>query len=484
MPHSSSPLQGRWAGIKMNRNQLCSCGSGMRYKHCHGATVVVPEATAPASVAPDAVRQDPLTTLHLALAQQKEGHLASAEDLYEQALELLPGHFDALHMLGVVKLQLGKFEEATRLLVAGLPLAPEAAIANFKHNLGLCLLGLARQRGVLETLTADSPALKPPAPFVRAYAIPEADATATGRISIILTDVSSVSKLRRSLDGVRVQNRENIEIIAAIAAHAPDSAALQAAFDGCGAPSRLIVADGAGTLVGQVNIAANAATGAYLCFLRAGDHWAPRWLQRMTGALNACGTQWGYGGLRVVADDGTIVRFGSLPDVDALLRAQDALYVHRTASLGFASFNPIAGGRNLMMRSDLWRRREGLAAGEADPFLDWGWRTAWNDEPVYVDEPGYLIPAATARQHLHDAFARMIARTMTHVCADAGNPEWASTKNPYLRHGLSVFWASQWRQIRALQASTMPVEILLGCAAMLGIAPVKPATSSNARRAA
>lgn len=452
----------------------------MRYKHCHGAAVVAPEVTTHASRAPGAVRQDPLTTLHLALAQQKEGRLASAEALYEQTLELLPDHFDAIHMLGVVKLQLGKFEEATRLLVAGLPLAPEVAIVSFKHNLALCLLGLARQRGVLETLTADSPALKPPAPFVRAYAIPETDATATGRISIILTDVSSGSKLRRSLDGVRVQNRENIEIIAAIAAHAPGRDALQTAFDGCSAPSRLIVADGAGTLVGQVNIAADAGTGAYFCFLRAGDHWAPRWLQRMTGALNAYGAQWGYGGLRVVADDGTIVRFGSSPDVDALLRAQDALYVHRTASLGFLSFNPVAAGRSLMVRSDLWRRREGLAAGAADPFLDWAWRTARNDEPVYVDEPGYLIPPATERQHLHDAFARMIATTTTRVRADDGNPEWANTKNPYLRHGLSVFWARQWRQIRALQASAMPVEVLLGCAAMLGMTPVEPATSMNA----
>jgi SEC-C motif/Tetratricopeptide repeat len=468
----------------MSPNQLCPCGSGKRYKHCHGAVIVAPEATTHASRAPGAVRQDPLTTLHLALARQREGRLASAEALYEQAFEVLPGHFDAIHMLGVVKLQLEKFEEATRLLIAGLRLAPDQAITHFKHNLALCLLGLARQRGVLDTLTTDSPALKPPAPFVRGYAIPEANGTATGRISIILTDGSSVSQLQRSLDGVRVQNRENIEIIAAIAAHTPDRAALQTALDGCGVPSRLIVADGADTLVGQVNIAADAGTGAYLCFLRAGDHWVPRWLQRMTGALNAHGAQWGYGGLRVVADDGTIVRFGSSPDVDALLRAQDALYVHRTASQGFLFFNPIAAGRNLMVRSDLWQQRGGLAVGAPDPFLDWGWRTAWNDEPVYVDEPGYLIPPGTERQHLHDGFARMIAPTTTRVRADDGDPGGPDAKNPYLRHGLSLFWARQWRQIRALQASAMPVEILLGCAAMLGMAPVEPATSINPRRAA
>jgi hypothetical protein len=454
---------------EMSRNQLCWCGNGKRYKHCHGT----------ADKAPDTAHQNPLTTLHLALTQQKEGRLASAETLYEQALKALPSHFDAIHMLGVVKLQLGKFEDATRLLVAGLLLAPNHAIAHCKHNLSLCLLELARHRGMLETLTADPSEPEPPAPFVRAYAIPEGNTTANGRISIILTEVYSISMLQPTLDGIRIQNRENIEIIAAIATHTPERAALQAALDGCGIPSRLIVADGAYTLVGQVNIAADAGTGAYFSFLRAGDYWGPHWLQQMTGAMNTCGAQWGYGGLRVVADDGTIVRFGSSPDVDALLRAQDALYGHRTASLGFLSFNPVAAGRSLMVRSDLWRRGEGLCADVADPFLEWAWRTARNDEPVYLDEPGYLISPETARQHLHDGSARMAAPTM-HIRADDGEPGWNDARNPYLRHGLSLFWTRHWRQICAHKASTMPIEILLGCAAMLGVTTAEPATPTNA----
>jgi hypothetical protein len=465
----------------MNRNQLCACGSGKRYKHCHGTAVAVSAIAAMAGRAPGAVCRSPLETLHLALVQQKEGRLASAEALYEQAVGALPGHFDAIHMLGVVKLQLGKLEEAARSLVAALPLAPKQSAPDCKHNLALALLELARQRDALETLTAGLPALKPPAPFVRAHTIDDTDVIATGRISIILTGASSVSTLQRSLDGVRVQNHENTEIVAPIATRTPDRAALQATLDDCGMPSRLLVIDGADTLAGQVNAAADVSTGAYLCFLRAGDHWAPLWLRRMVGAMSACEAQWGYGGLRAVADDGTIVRFGSTADVDALLRAQDALYVHRTASLGFSSFNPVAAGRNLIVRRDLWRRRQGLASGTTDPFLDWAWRTARTDEPVYVDEPGYLIPSATARLHLHDAFARMVG-PMRRERVDGPGADAANT-NPYLWHGLSVFWASQWRQMRSLHASTMPREVLLGCAAMLGVAPVPPTTSSDSFRA-
>lgn len=475
--------EGESVNTTSTRNQPCPCGSGRRYKHCHGATIVAPEATTNASPMRDTIRQDRLKTLQLALAQQREGRLASAEALYEEACEALPGHFDAMHMLGVVKLQLGKFEKGTRLLVAALPLAPNEAIANLKHNLALCLLGLARQRGVLETLTANPRASRPPAPFVRAYALPDPAKAPVGRISIVLVDGASASGLQRTLDSVRAQNHANIEIIAAIGTLTPVRSTLQAALDGCGAPSRLIIRDGADTLVGQVNMGADASTGEYLCLLRIGDRWAPRWLQQMTGAMKACGVRWGYGGLRMLAEDGTVARFGSSPAVDALLREQDGLYTHRTASLGFLSFNPIAVGRNLIVRSDLWRHSGGYVADAADPGLDWAWRTARDDEPVYVDEPGYLIPSATAWLHRHAGFARMIASTLKPVPANDSAREWDTGSNPCRQHGLSVFWARQWQQIRAFRASMMPPEILLACAEMLGVTPVDPAMPRSAGHA-
>jgi hypothetical protein len=464
----------------VNRNQLCSCGSGLRYKHCHGAATAAPVAEAHGSSQRGASRTDPHTTLQLALAQQQEGRLASAEALYEGALEAVPGHFDALHMLGVVKLQLGKFEEAARLLVAALPSAPATAAPQVRHNLGLCLVGLARERGELEALTADPPPATPPASFLRGRALLETDAATTGRISIVVADTPSVAALQRSFEGVRTQNGDDIEVIAAIDARTPDRAAVQAVLDGCGVPVRLIVDAGANALAGQVNIGAAAATGTHLCLVRAGDRWAPRWPQRMRSALNASGRQWGFGGLRVVEDDGTIVRFGASAEVEALLRAQDDLYGHGVASAGLLSFNPIAGGRNLMVTSDFWRRNGGLAAGAADSLLDWAWRAAQDDEPVYLDEPGYRIPRGTERAHLHDGFARLVAPTAACAGTGGGDPGRTGMTNPDLRRWLSRFWVRQWRQLRALDAPAMPAEVLLGCAAMLGVAAREPATSSKA----
>lgn len=463
----------------MNRNELCSCGSGLRYKHCHGAATVAPVAEAGRSRQQDTFRPDPRTTLQLALARQKEGRLSLAEALYEQALEALPGHFDALHMLGVVKLQLGKFEEAIRLLVAALPSAPATGLPQVRHNLGLCLGGLARERGELEAMTDPLPEA-PPASFVRGHTIPGTDATTTGRISIILVEGTSVALLQRSLEGVRAQNCDDIEVIAAIDARTPDRAAVQAVLDRCGVPVRLIVDDGANALAGQVNIGAAAATGTHLCVLRAGDRWAPRWLQQMRSVLNTCGRQWGFGGLRVVEGDGAIVRSDASADVEALMRAQDELYGHGVASAGLLSFDPVADGRNLMVTREFWHRSGGLAAGAANPLLDWAWRAAWDEEPGYLDEPGYLIPRGTERRHLHDEFGRLIAPTVACVRTGGGGPDGVRMKNLELRRWLSRFWVRQMRQVRESDASAMPAEVLLGCAAMLGVVARESATSFRA----
>jgi hypothetical protein len=440
----------------MNRNQPCSCGSGKRYKHCHGA-----------------VRSDPFGALNLALAEQQRGHLAAAEALYEQAREALPGHFDAIHMLGVVKLQLGRFEEALQLLTAVLPLAPQAVTASLKHNLALCLAGLARERGTLDTLAADSSALTLPARFVRANATPEAVPAITPRISVILVDATAGHGLSRTLGSIRDQNQPGLELVAATTAPAPRRSELQAALDDSGAAARLVCSENGDSPAGLVNLAAAAGTGDYLCFLRTGDRWAPAWLRQMINALDGCGAWWGYGGLRVEADDATIVRFGVSPAVDALLREEDALYAHRTASMGFLSFNPIAAGRNLVVHRDLWRQRGGLSGGATEPWLDWAWRTARDDEPVYVDGPGYLIPPDTAALHLHKDFLRMIAtsvaRSGTNNCASAS----IDIPNPYLRRGISAYWVERWREIFASQAAEMPSEALLGCAALLGVAPIE-----------
>ncbi len=101
----------------------CPCGSGRRWKDCHGALAAV----APSLTLDDALAQ--------ALAAQQALRFDEAERLYRHALAKAPDHFDALHMLGVVRMQRADFDEALALIDRALLLRPHDAGA--RHNRGL-----------------------------------------------------------------------------------------------------------------------------------------------------------------------------------------------------------------------------------------------------------------------------------------------------------------------------------------------------------
>jgi predicted O-linked N-acetylglucosamine transferase (SPINDLY family) len=68
-----------------------------------------------------------------ALALHQRGMLAEAEQCYATILQALPDHFDALHLLGVLRQQQGNGAEAVRLISAALKMNPRSvdALCNF-----------------------------------------------------------------------------------------------------------------------------------------------------------------------------------------------------------------------------------------------------------------------------------------------------------------------------------------------------------------
>lgn len=100
------------------RNALCPCGSGKRYKACHGAT-----ATGQPSEPPER-RIAPL--LNAALEAQQRLRFHEARRLYAEVLSSVPDHFDATHMLGVVHYQLGQLGDARRYLERASTLRPQS----------------------------------------------------------------------------------------------------------------------------------------------------------------------------------------------------------------------------------------------------------------------------------------------------------------------------------------------------------------------
>ena len=144
-----------------SRNSLCPCGSGRRYKECHGA-LVGPDQGTPVSRrstyrAPgrewahlDDAKRDRLgVRMEQALAMQKAGRIAEATRGYREVIAVAPDTHDAQHMLGIIELGLGNLDEAERLISAAMALRPPYAA--ILHNWQLLQdARFARARGVPE----------------------------------------------------------------------------------------------------------------------------------------------------------------------------------------------------------------------------------------------------------------------------------------------------------------------------------------------
>ena len=129
-----------------SRNSPCPCGSGKRYKDCHGAIAALPKADGhgaleraqPVVIARSRYRapgaewthlshdeQDALgATMEQALGLQQSGRSARAAALYRNVLLAAPDTHDALHMLGVIEYGMRNFDVALELILKASSLRP------------------------------------------------------------------------------------------------------------------------------------------------------------------------------------------------------------------------------------------------------------------------------------------------------------------------------------------------------------------------
>ena len=88
--------------------------------------------------------------LQRAVALQQQGQLRQAEKIYSRVLKAVPDQFDALNLLGTVKVQRGQAGEAYRLISAAIKVNPQVPDAWI--NLGIALHALKRDGEALESL--------------------------------------------------------------------------------------------------------------------------------------------------------------------------------------------------------------------------------------------------------------------------------------------------------------------------------------------
>ena len=114
----------------VSRNAPCPCGSGRRYKECHGA------ASASAGASAAGQQRDAIAVRkQQALAAQQKGALLEAIELYREILAEAPDDFDSLHMCGVAHFQRGEFERSLALIERALQVNPQMEAARFNRRL-------------------------------------------------------------------------------------------------------------------------------------------------------------------------------------------------------------------------------------------------------------------------------------------------------------------------------------------------------------
>ena len=138
--------------MNMRRNEPCFCGSGKRYKNCHGAlaeAAVGRQAAAEAAPAgAGAVRvggDETAEQFARACELHEKGQLERAQELYEAVLSKAPDDFEALSALGMLRVQRNDLRAAEGLLRRALGINADSEEANFNLAAVLCDLGRAEE---------------------------------------------------------------------------------------------------------------------------------------------------------------------------------------------------------------------------------------------------------------------------------------------------------------------------------------------------
>jgi GT2 family glycosyltransferase len=400
-----------------SRNQACPCGSGKRYKECHGK-VGDAAVTGPPQ---DAVKCRQLMTE--ALSCQQARRLADAERLYRAALALAPDEPDALHMLGVIRYERGDLAEAKGLIVRALDLTGWRITA-IRQNLGLVL---SKQNATSEI--AGLTALRSRyADFLeerRARRRPTHP-----RVSVVVPAYNHARYVERALRSIFEQTYRDIEIIA-IDDGSPDATAsvIRDCLRASPFPHRFVARENRGAPA-TLNEGWALSQGDFVQFLNSDDWFAPERIARMVAEVADTNCSWGFSAVAIHGDDG-----GELDPMRAR-RAFDIVCsiakvpFRSTVGRAFLTENVAISTGNLFASRALCERLGGFRDFRYNHDWDWCLRALQVDEPVFVAERLYCYrlhgantineSAAQVRAEAHQVCAEYLAWART--VADPMNP--------------------------------------------------------------
>lgn len=346
----------------MTRNELCGCGSGKRFKHCHGVLA--------APSGPSAAHLE-------ALAAHQSWSLLRAETLYRRAIEADPRDVDSLHMLGVVYFERRRYHEAIELLWD----AAERTGWNdttLRQNLGLVLAKLltpranARQEALVAAYAAWRRALR-------------ASPAVAARVTVVLPVHNEARNVGRAIASVSAQTYANLDLVVVDDGSTDDTPAVVAAsLRDLPFPAQLVRSNRRGAAQ-AANHGAQTATGDVVAFLHGGDRFVPERIARMVAEIARPTPQWGFSQCAFDGNGNGADKHGG----PGILDARQFL-AHEPASFTLLGRDVIGTSGNLFVDRSLFLRLGGFGDGPSDTGWDFCLRAARQVEPIPVAGPLYL----------------------------------------------------------------------------------------------
>jgi glycosyltransferase involved in cell wall biosynthesis len=367
----------------ISRNSPCPCGSGKRYKHCCGASGNI-EASAPPPL-----RVSLPNLMRKALACQVSGQLADSSVLYEQALEIDPDNFDALHMLGVVAYQLGDAEAGARRILHAIDAAAEEQPPALT-NLGLCLAALARKQGLFAAGQDEEDEDNYCHPsFLRRNNLPPLPVDPPG-VTVVVPSYNHAHYIKDALHSVFSQSYRNIELIIIDDGSRDESVAvIRETLESCPFPHRFITRENRGAHA-TLNEGVALARHRWVTVLNSDDRYATHRIEWMLRSLEGRQAAWAYSGVMLLDENSFPVPPGRSARADLLLLGLEDRYRLPALCTGFGIFNHAISTGNLVFLKSLWEQVGGFSSHRYIHDWDFCLRALLRSEPVFVDEPLYL----------------------------------------------------------------------------------------------
>ena len=383
----------------VNRNDACPCGSGRRYKHCHGSLAQDPSRISSASRGAQDAAPGSSGLRSETLAAYRAGELRRAEALYRRLIAERPDDVEARQMLAGVLFERLHYGDA---LVVLWDAVERDAWRNpvYRTNLGFALAKLlapqanARQQDLVaqylerERRRREEPPLR-------------------GRISVVLVAGADASMVERSIDSVAAQTHRDLELIVATCAlREPVASKLaerladlpfSATVLDC-AEADQSVTSLATAAARAANVGARRACGDYLAFLESGDRFAADRIEKMIAEIARAGPMWGFSQVEYGSAAEHEDRRGMNGSREAPRPIEQSSGMRDSPADQFASFAlrrdfiPGVSG-NLFVQ-----RRLFLALGGYREVDRHGWdfcvRAGRMVEPVFVERPLYFADPA------------------------------------------------------------------------------------------